>query len=110
MKVIVIGAGIFGLAAAYSLASNDLDTRQGLMEADAVICTTSAAVARNILPDLPGFLRSILDKVQYRPCCHVMFACDRRALPDGFDVVAFPRRAGCRNYRPRWTHSMSSGV
>jgi oxygen-dependent protoporphyrinogen oxidase len=72
-----------------------VETRQGFMEADAVICATTATVARHILPDLPASLRSTLDRVRYRPCCHVMFAYDRPVIPDGFDVVGFPRKAGC---------------
>jgi protoporphyrinogen/coproporphyrinogen III oxidase len=71
-----------------------VETRDGFIDADTVICATTATAARSLIPDLPGSLCFILDKVQYRPCCHVALAYDRRVIPGGFDVVSFPRSAG----------------
>jgi protoporphyrinogen/coproporphyrinogen III oxidase len=71
-----------------------VETRDGFIDADAVICATTATAARNMLPDLPGFLRFILEKVQYRACCHAVFAYDRPVIPGGCNVVGFPRKAG----------------
>ena len=71
-----------------------VQTQKGFMDADAVVCATTATIARKLIPDLPGFLCDILDKVQYRACCHVMFAYDRPVIPHGFTSVSFPRRTG----------------
>jgi protoporphyrinogen/coproporphyrinogen III oxidase len=68
-------------------------TPDGFMDADAVICATTASVAHKLIPDIPKTVGFILDKVQYRPCCHVAFAYDRPFIPGGFNVVSFPRNA-----------------
>jgi protoporphyrinogen oxidase len=71
-----------------------VETQHGFVAADAVICATTATVARKIIPDLPGSVRSILEKVQYRPCCHVVFAYDRPVLPNDSNVLMLPRKSG----------------
>jgi protoporphyrinogen oxidase len=71
-----------------------VETGQGFLDADAVICATTATAARKIIPDLPQDLCYILDRVQYRACCHVVFAFPRRVMPEGYDVISFPLKAG----------------
>ncbi len=71
-----------------------VETPQEFMEADAVVCATTATAALDILPDLPGPVRYILEKVRYRACCHVVFAYDRPVFPDGYNIIGFPRKAG----------------
>lgn len=71
-----------------------VQTQKGFMDADAVICATTATTARMLISDLPGYLCAILDTVQYRACCHVVFAFDRPVMPDGLTSISFPRSAG----------------
>jgi protoporphyrinogen oxidase len=71
-----------------------VETEDGFLDADAVICTTTATRALEIIPDLPESLRLPLQKVRYSACCHVMFGLEKRLLPDGWYAVGLPRRAG----------------
>lgn len=57
--------------------------RDGFLEADAVICATSASAAARVLPRLPGSTRRFLESVRYSSCCHVVFGVDRHPLPKG---------------------------
>ncbi len=69
-------------------------TRQGLVEADAVICATTATAALRIAPDLPESTRRVLRSVTYSRACQVVFGTDRPTLPNGWFGVGFPRRTG----------------
>ena len=70
-------------------------TADGAFEAaDAVICATPATVAREIIPDLPPDLRSVLGKVTYSSACIVCLALDDSLFPDRYFLAAFPRRSG----------------
>ncbi len=71
-----------------------VETAEGLMEADAVICTTTATNALQLMPDLPEGLRKPMQKVTYSACCHVMFGLEDRLLPEGWYAVGLPRLAG----------------
>jgi len=71
-----------------------VETDQGLMEADAVICSTTSTAALKLMPDLPNGLRAPLEKVSYSACCHVMFGLRDRLLPQGWYAVGLPRLAG----------------
>jgi oxygen-dependent protoporphyrinogen oxidase len=71
-----------------------VETDQGLMEADAVICTTTSTTTLKIAPDLPDGLRVPLEKVSYSACCHVMFGLRDHLLPQGWYAVGLPRLAG----------------
>ncbi len=70
-----------------------VETDGGFLEADAVICATTATTALRLMPDLPEGMRSILGRVRYSACCHVMFGLRERLLPDGWYAVGLPRRA-----------------
>ena len=71
-----------------------VETDEGLMEADAVICTTTATRALELIPDLPDGLRVPMEKVTYSACCHVMFGLEDRLLPQGWYAVGLPRKEG----------------
>ncbi|MBN1613002.1 MAG: FAD-dependent oxidoreductase [Deltaproteobacteria bacterium] len=71
-----------------------VQTQKGFIDADAVICATTATAARGLIPNLPASVAGILEKVPYRACCHVVFAYDRPVIPEGFTSISFPRSAG----------------
>ena len=50
------------------------------IEADAVICATTASSAAKILPELPGEFRTVLERVTYSSCCYVAFGLDTNVL------------------------------
>ena len=71
-----------------------VETKSGFMDADAVICATTATKAMEIIPDLPQSITKPLSTVNYSKCCHVMFGLEKRLLPKGWYAVALPRRTG----------------
>ena len=71
-----------------------VETGEGFMEADAVICTTTATTAMRLAPDMPDTLRKPLEKVTYSSCVHFIFALQERLLPEGWYAVTFSRREG----------------
>ncbi|MGQ9704773.1 MAG: protoporphyrinogen/coproporphyrinogen oxidase [Actinomycetota bacterium] len=70
-----------------------VETEEGFLGADAVICATTASAALRLLPDLPEGTRNALRRARYSACCHVMFGLRERLLPDGWYAVGLPRRA-----------------
>ncbi|MBN2027268.1 MAG: FAD-dependent oxidoreductase [Actinobacteria bacterium] len=71
-----------------------VETEEGLMEADAVICTATATKALQLMPGLPDGLRKPMEKVTYSACCHAMFGLEDHLLPEGWYAVGLPRLAG----------------
>jgi protoporphyrinogen oxidase len=71
-----------------------VETEDGLMEADSVICATTSSVALKLMPELPDSLRKPLEKVSYSANCHVVFGLRDRLLPEGWYAVGLPRLAG----------------
>ena len=71
-----------------------VEVADGLMQADAVLCTTTATRALELMPDLPEGLRAPMSKVTYSACCHTMFGLEKRLLPEGWYAVGLTRRAG----------------
>lgn len=70
-------------------------TKDGeFVEADAVICATTATIANKIIPDLPPDIREILSRVTYSTCCVVDMGLDSEIFPSEFFAAAFPRRSG----------------
>lgn len=67
-------------------------TRNGLLESDAVICTTPASVAANILSDLPDDVHEFLMSIRYNQCCHVVIGIDRHPLPQGHYFYMLQRK------------------
>lgn len=70
-----------------------VETSDGFMEADHVICATTAGVAKKIIPDLPDAMRKPLEKVKYSSTVHVMLAMEKRLLPDKWYACAIPPKA-----------------
>jgi protoporphyrinogen oxidase len=71
-----------------------VETPEGFIDADAVICTTTATTAMRLIPDLPDTLRKPLEKVTYSSCIHFIFALKERLLPEGWYAVTFSRNEG----------------
>ena len=69
-------------------------TASGVVEADAVICATTATGALEIAPALPSDIRSVLSRVAYSRCCRVFFGVDSNPLPQDWYGVMFPRDTG----------------
>jgi len=76
-----------------SKAVRGVETGAGFLDADVVICATTASRALRLLPDLPEEMRKVLRGVRYSSCCHAMFGLPRRLLPEGWYAVALPRAA-----------------
>lgn len=64
------------------------------LEADAVICATSATQAVKLIPDLPGEVRRIVSRVTYSSCINVAVGLDANILPEDSHAVMFPPRSG----------------
>ncbi len=71
-----------------------VQTGNGFVAADAVVCATTASEARRLLPDLPRDIDRSLGSVTYSSNCRVVFGVDRPVLPDRCYFVALPRREG----------------
>jgi len=71
-----------------------VETEEGFMEADAVICTTTATTALKLMPNLPDTLRMPLQKVTYSSTVHFIFALRDRLLPEGWYAITFSRKEG----------------
>ena len=71
-----------------------VETEDGFLEADHVVCATTASVARKIMPNLPDSIRKPLETVRYSSTIHVMLAMEKRLLPEGLYAVALPIEAG----------------
>lgn len=82
-RVVVEGGAVKGV-----------ETEDGFMDADAVICSATATKTLELIPDLPETMRKPLSKVSYSACCHVMFGLEKRVLPEGWYAVGLPRLAG----------------
>ena len=67
-------------------------TTDGFMEADAVICATTAPAALNIVSDFPEETRKFLSNVTYSSCCHVVFGVDNHPLHNGHYFFMFQRK------------------
>ncbi|MXX70002.1 MAG: FAD-dependent oxidoreductase [Gemmatimonadales bacterium] len=69
-------------------------TEAGFVEADAVVCATTATKALEIIPRLPSGIRDVLRQVTYSKCCRVFFGVDSSPFPTDWYAVAFPRETG----------------
>ena len=69
-----------------------VQTGNGFIAADAVICATTATDVRRLMPDLPRDIDRALGLVTYSSNCRVVFGVDRPVLPDQCYFVALPRR------------------
>lgn len=71
-----------------------VETADGFMQADHVICATTAGAAVKLMPNLPDTMRMPLEKVRYSSTVHVMLAFEERLLPAGLYAVSLPAGAG----------------
>ena len=62
----------------------------GYLEADAVICATTASQALKLIPDLPEATCRVLRKVFYSCGCRVVIGLDYHPLPAGWHAVLYP--------------------
>ena len=60
------------------------------IEADAVICATTATMALEIIPALPEPLRQALSKIVYSVGVRVVMGLDHHPLPPGWTAVLYP--------------------
>jgi len=75
-----------------------VETAEGFVAADHVICATTASMARGLMPDLPDTIRKPLETVRYSTTVHVMLALKKRMLPGGIYILTLPRPA--RSFLP----------
>ena len=68
-------------------------TDKGFMDADAVVCATTATRALAMIPDLPPGIRGPLEKVRYHACCHVVLAYPEKVLKNNCYSVVLPFRS-----------------
>ena len=61
--------------------------------ADVVICTTTASVALQIMPNLPSKIASPLKKVTYSSCCHAAFGVEGHPLQKPTYIFSFVPRS-----------------
>lgn len=71
-----------------------VETEDGFIEAESVICTTTATTALKLIPGLPDTLRKPLEKVTYSSTVHFIFALRERLLPEGWYALTFSHREG----------------
>lgn len=64
------------------------------IEADSVICCTTATVALRMMPDLPSEMKAVLGSVKYSACCKIVVGLDFDLLPEGAYAAVFPRGSG----------------
>ncbi len=62
----------------------------GSIEADAVVCATSATTALELMPGLPDGMSNALRKVVYSRGCRVVIGLDYHPLPPGLLGMLFP--------------------
>ncbi|MBN1288035.1 MAG: FAD-dependent oxidoreductase [Actinobacteria bacterium] len=70
-----------------------VETSEGFMDADHIICATTAGAARKIIPDLPEAMRKPLETIKYSSTVHVMVALEKRLLPGNLYACTLPPRA-----------------
>lgn len=71
-----------------------VDTKDGFIDADAVVCATTATTALELMPGIPGPLKGALEKATYSPACHVVLGVENRPFPKGNVGMYLPRKLG----------------
>ena len=67
-----------------------VETTDGFMEANHVICTTDAVLARQIIPDLPDTIRKPLETCNYSATYNYIFALEKKITPKHFLATFIP--------------------
>jgi protoporphyrinogen oxidase len=73
-----------------------VQTEEGFVEADHVVCAVDAVLARQLIPDLPDAMRKVLETCQYSSTYYYQFGLDRHLVPGKVDmfVLMTPASAG----------------
>lgn len=69
-------------------------TKDGFIDADHVICATTASMARKLTPGLPDILRKPLETVKYSSTTHFLFALEKKILGEHWLGFMIPRSVG----------------
>lgn len=67
-----------------------VETGEGFMEADRVICTTDAVLTRQLIPDLPDTIRKPLETCEYSSSYNYIFGLEKRVTPEHLVVTMIP--------------------
>lgn len=67
-----------------------VETEEGFIEADHVICATDAVTAQQIIPDLPDTIRKPLETCKYSSSYNYMFALEKKITPENFVATLIP--------------------
>lgn len=67
-----------------------VETREGFIEADQVICATDAVLARQLIPDLPDTMRKPLETCGYSSTYNYIFALEKKITPRDFVATFIP--------------------
>jgi phytoene dehydrogenase-like protein len=70
-----------------------VETKDGFLEADQVICATDAFIARMIMPDLPDTIRKPLETCKYSSTFMYEFSLDKKITPKHYFVTMLPGTA-----------------
>ncbi len=68
-----------------------VETADGFMEADKVICATDAVAALKMMPDLPDTIRKPLETCEYSSTYNYIFALEKKITPDHLAATLIPR-------------------
>jgi len=67
-----------------------VETNEGFIEADQVICATDAVLARKLIPDLPDTMRKPLETCKYSSTYSYIFPIEKKVTPEHFLSVMIP--------------------
>ncbi len=67
-----------------------VETADGFIAADQVICATDAVVARQIIPDLPDTIRKPLETCEYCSTYNYIFALEKKITPEYLVATLIP--------------------
>lgn len=67
-----------------------VETAEGFIEADQVICATDAVLARRLIPGLPESIRKPLETCQYSSTYNYIFGLEKKITPKHFMATFIP--------------------
>ncbi len=67
-----------------------VETKEGFIEADQVICATDAVLARGLIPDLPDTIRKPLETCEYSSTYNYIFGLEKKITPRHFMATFIP--------------------
>jgi len=68
-----------------------VETSEGFVDADQVICAVDAVLARELIPDLPVAMKKPLETCKYSSTYHYVFLLEKRLVPDHFLSLMIPQ-------------------